>query len=372
MRAAAWAALVASALWLFARFGSSAALALAAGLLAIPVLSLPAMLVARRRLQLTLAVRDQSLRKGCSTAFDLSASGRSILPLTVNCKIMVQNQLSGRDAKHALTLPLGRSLSGTLGSKYSGRLRITLQRAWLCDCFGVLRIPVKCDQSCHVTVQPETFDMQLSLSDDHNDRADSEAYAPDRPGRDMTETFQLREYVPGDSPRQIHWKLSSKLDRLIVRDPGLPVEQDVLVFWERTGEAADEAVIDAQAEVLVTLCRALLEQTISFTIGWNEPSAHACTLHRIDDLDALVGILPKLLSVRGQENGTAGAGLLPLTRPDALCGHMVYLANTPAPEVEAWSGFGQLTVLTCGPTAPDHAIAFDAEQYAAQLGLLSL
>ena len=64
---------------------------------------------------------------------------------------------------------------------------------------------------------------------------DSDSYSQERPGADLTETFQIREYVPGDSMRQIHWKLSGKFDRLIVRDPALPITRNVLVFWERTG-----------------------------------------------------------------------------------------------------------------------------------------
>ncbi|MFR7744089.1 MAG: DUF58 domain-containing protein [Acutalibacteraceae bacterium] len=48
--------------------------------------------------------------------------------------------------------------------------------------------------------------------------------------------FQIRDYVPGDSQRQIHWKLSHKYDKLIVKDPSLPITRSAAVFWERTEE----------------------------------------------------------------------------------------------------------------------------------------
>ena len=62
---------------------------------------------------------------------------------------------------------------------------------------------------------------------------DSDTSSPDRRGSDLTEPFRLREYAPGDSLRQIHWKLSSKLDRLVIREPGMPAARTLLVFWDR-------------------------------------------------------------------------------------------------------------------------------------------
>lgn len=67
---------------------------------------------------------------------------------------------------------------------------------------------------------------------------DSDTSSPDRRGSDLTEPFRLREYAPGDSLRQIHWKLSSKLDRLVIREPGMPAARTLLVFWDRSGDAA--------------------------------------------------------------------------------------------------------------------------------------
>ena len=61
----------------------------------------------------------------------------------------------------------------------------------------------------------------------------------------------------------MHWKLSSKLDKLVVREPSLPVRRSVLVFWERTQTASPEQS-DAQADVVVTACRSLLESGVQY------------------------------------------------------------------------------------------------------------
>ena len=42
-----------------------------------------------------------------------------------------------------------------------------------------------------------------------------------RSGRDIN--------IPGDDLRRIHWKMTAKTDRLIVREPGLPLQRSLLV-----------------------------------------------------------------------------------------------------------------------------------------------
>ena len=96
---------------------------------------------------------------------------------------------------------------------------------------------------------------------------DSDTSSPDRRGSDLTEPFRLREYAPGDSLRQIHWKLSSKLDRLVIREPGMPAARTLLVFWDRSGDAAAR---DAQAEAVFSVCQSLSEQGYAYQLGWPE------------------------------------------------------------------------------------------------------
>ena len=184
---------------------------------------------------------------------------------------------------------------------------------------------------------------------------------------DLTETYQIREYVPGDSIRQIHWKLSNKFDKLIVRDPGLPITRNVLVFWERTGESGDPDVIDAQAEVIISLCRSLMDSGIQFTIGWNDTDRNYCITHEIRDMDELVGVIPRLLRATGAKDTASGAALLIQTRPEALCAHMVYIAEEPQNEVMEMQRYGHVTMLVCGKEAPQGAILFNEEDYAQQL-----
>lgn len=371
-RKLAWLAVEGSLLWLFAAFGSGPCLALAVGLILIPAVSVPIHLHIRKHLRLELSA-DGSLQKDAEGVLTIKLTNPMAFSATVRCRLSVRNLLNGASQRLNIecSAPKGtQEITAEIGSSHCGRLRLTVERLKLYDCFGLIGIPVKCNAKCHLTVQPQGFECCVTLNDLLGGAADSDLYSQVRSGWDLTETFQLRDYVPGDSPRQIHWKLSGKFDRLIVRDPGLPVVQDVLLFWERTGDSAEADVIDAQAEVLFSIANALLEQSVQFRLGWNDENR--CVILEITDLDDLIGALPRLLSAAGTHTGDSGAGLLVQSRPDALCSHMVYLANSPAPEVLEWYGHGHVTLLTCSDADFADAVRFGVKNYPTQLSMLEL
>ncbi len=148
---------------------------------------------------------------------------------------------------------------------------------------------------------------------------DTEDYSNERPGYDLSEMFQIRDYVPGDSQRQIHWKLSHKYGKLIVKDPSLPITRSAAVFWERTEENPTVDRTDAEAEIVVSVCRNLLSQSVQFTVGWNEGDAGRCVFQQIRDMDDLIGLLPRLLTAQA----TTGRQRCVAAAPRGTCWKLV-------------------------------------------------
>lgn len=82
---------------------------------------------------------------------------------------------------------------------------------------------------------------------------DCQEYAQDRRGLDRTEVYQIREYVPGDSLSQIHWKLTSKRETLLVREPACPVEQSLLFLVDRTWGTLEPSQADTLMEAAASI-----------------------------------------------------------------------------------------------------------------------
>ena len=371
-----WLVLEVLLLWCFAYFGSGAALALAILLLLVPVGTLPISLYLKNKLKIKVEAAA-SQRKGDEGTIVVMLENPTVFAaLRVRCDVMVQNQLNRESLEYRImTWAAPKNTQKCclrVESEYCGRLRVWVPHVVLYDCFGMFGIRCQCSAITHVTVQAETFEPIVVLAPNPNSIDDSESYSQDKPGADLTETFQIREYVPGDSPRQIHWKLSNKFDKLIVRDPGLPISKNVLVFWERTGESDDAALIDAQAEVVISLCRSLVDSGIQFAVGWNDTDRNLCVTHRIREMDEFVGIIPRLLRATGCKEGMSGVGLLMQTRADALCAHMVYIAQTPQSEVVELQRYGHVTMLLCSEESIADAIYFNETDYFHQLTVIEI
>ena len=371
-----WLVLECLFLGFFLYFGSSGALALAVVLVLIPMASVPVNLVLRKSIEVSVDVPG-SLRKGDEGSIIVKLRNPTLLPaFKVVCQITVDNQLNRERMDQRLytyVFPLKEQHSALqVKSQYCGRLRIRVEKLKLYDCFGLIGIPCNASARGYVTVQPETFEPVVQLTPNPSSTDDSDAYSQSRPGFDLTETYQIREYTPGDSPKQIHWKLTGKLDRLVVRDPGLPITRNVLVFWERTGETGDPALIDAQAEVVISLCRSLMVSGIQFTLAWNNTQQNQLVRHFLKDMDELVAVIHRLLRAAGAKDSVSGATLLLQTGADALCGHMVYIAQEPQSDVMELRRYGHVTMLLCGEIPLEGAVRFDPYDYPQQLAQIEI
>lgn len=360
----------------FACLGSAFALGLMFLLVLIPAVGLAVNLYVRKKVRFRIEA-SQNLRKSEPGSICVKIHNPTVFPLLRNVVVVeAENQLNREKRKiiqvTAVAPRKEKTVTLQAGSGYCGRIRVSVSKAKLYDCFGLIGISCRCNEVAYLTVQPDLFEMDITLLPSSSGVQDSEVYSQDKPGSDLTETFQIREYVPGDSPRQVHWKLSSKFDKLIVRDPSLPITQNILVFWERTGESGNQEMIDAQAEIVVSLCHSLLEQSMQFMIGWNDTDRNRCVLHTIRNTDELVAIVPRLMRATGAKEGYSGAALLLRDGAYALCEHMVYLAEQPQSEMMDLCRFGHVTMLLSDGNALDGAAVFDAEHYAEQLAGIAL
>lgn len=366
-----WLLLEAAAIGLFFYSASAPTLAAAGMLVLVPLLSLPMNLLARRHLRMQMHA-GVHLRKGSEAALSLCAENGAPLPLfLVSCRVCAENLLTGSRSQQRLLFtvpPRGtRQVPLRLQAAHCGQLRIRIEHVRLYDCFGLLGVRWRESLHTDLTVQPDTFSQTLRLLPDPSCSDESDTYAPDRAGEDLSEPYQLREYAPGDSPRQIHWKLSSKLDRLIIREPSLPVTRSVLVFWERSGvEDADSA--DAQAEVTATVCRTLLEQSVLPTLGWNDPQEQRCILHELQSIDELAALLPRMLACRAAPCAVTGAELL--MKQALRFSHILYIAGADCADAPLTCS-GRVTRLLCGAGASEpQLLFFDPAHYIHQLAEL--
>ena len=343
-----WLLLTLGLLVLTVQTASPAALGLAVCMAALPLLCLPLNLLAAKKLKLT-ANMPVNLRKNEDGTVELTIQNPTPVPICLcACRVRLENQLNGEAQTFELSCGVWPKKSQTVraafGSPFCGRICLTVVSVRLYDCFGLIGVRAGAEARAASVVQPDTFPQNLLLTPSAARVEEAEDYSTERPGSDLSEIFQIRDYVPGDSPRQVHWKLSQKYGKLIVKDASLPITRSAALFWERTEKAPTSARTDAEAEIVVSLCRNLLAQSVQFTLCWNENGQ--LVRHLVRDLDELIALLPRLLTAKA-EAGISGAQLLLQTVPAGAYSHLIYVSgNLPAdPDLQT---LGHLTALVCG------------------------
>ena len=167
-----------------------------------------------------------------------------------------------------------------------------ISRFTVLDYLGMLPMQAPVKAEARLTILPNLFPMDADMT---ARPAYADDGASDRRGEDRSEVYQLREYRPGDDIRQIHWKLSSKLDELILKEASQPESRSLLAFWDkRTGTPQQ---MDALAEVVSSTGAALLQSGVQYTLCWTE--GDDLQAQDILDENQLLQAIPELVKTRG-------------------------------------------------------------------------
>lgn len=281
---------------------------LACGIFSLSIIS--AILNIRTAKKITLRFEaPPTCEKGADVVIKLIIDNQGRLPAgKLLCCVSVENRLSGEISEIVLEAAVQAktqsSVSFQLQSKHCGFVVAGVKKACITDWFGLWSKRIQSEAKGEMSVSPDTFMPQINITIPPVTPLDEDAYSPDKKGYDYSEVFQLREYAEQDSLKQIHWKLSGKLDKLIVRDGSLPVAKSILVFWDKNARSASPEEIDVMAESFCSICQGLSDMGVPFTLGYSREQG--CELEEIDSTDSLLNVIPSLFKDGCADNGISG------------------------------------------------------------------
>ena len=167
----------------------------------------------------------------------------------------------------------------SLTASHCGMVQITIADGRVQDLFGLWRSRVIPCETEYLSVQPNLFPPEVELVESAAISADGERWSMMHPGSDPSETFAIREYMPGDPVGQIHWKLSQKNETTMLREFGLPIVEQTLLLLETAipDDGFDASAMDASVETLLSLSHSLIMSGIAHSVGWKD--------HSLDELE---------------------------------------------------------------------------------------
>ena len=286
--------LLLAACYLFTERIVFAALAIAAALLPLPSLIL--LRIAARRAELTFQL-PESTEKGEPLNVEIVLSGSAILSaMRVHIQLQANNLLTGEVQSMKANLDSDNAVL-CLNSPHCGRLLISARQLRIRDPLGLFQQRKKLGSEASILIMPNTFEPMIELQSPDFPDMESDDYSMTSPGDDPSELFDIRDYREGDSLRSIHWKLSGKYDRTVVKEMSQPVSNALLLLLDNCPTAdfsADAA--DRACEALVSVSQTLADQSITHQIAWFNRDTAQMEVVSITSLDDLSGEKARILS----------------------------------------------------------------------------
>ena len=209
------------------------------------VLSLPFMIYASANG--LYAECDKSLEQFQPLSISIkSASGRGIICPFIKIKFKTYNAFIERRKsiifKYGGRIKRPVKLSCHSLSSNCGCLKISAGGGKIYDFCGIFFLPVRLKFHSEVIIKP--IPEKPSVMPDIGS-AVILGYKP-KPGGGFSDFYELRQYREGDSLKNVHWKLSSKYDDLIVKEPSEAICKRLIVKIEMTDEPEENDFILAR------------------------------------------------------------------------------------------------------------------------------
>lgn len=97
------------------------------------------------------------------------------------------------------------------------------------DALNIFFFKVKSQQSIDITIFPNDIKYDLTYIKPTLPKLDEETYSSTQKGDDPTEIFDIHEYHEGDPLKNIHWKLSLKHQKLLIKENAMPIQQMISI-----------------------------------------------------------------------------------------------------------------------------------------------
>lgn len=207
----------------------------------ISLLIIPPILIAVQLLVMRGFSLECHMKTGCRVDGELpltiEISRKSFFPMgAIHLHVTVKNILYDSVRKKDILLqPVEKRkmcFEYPLEMKNCGNVRVTVEDVWCYDLLGLFCRKIPIGTQMDTLVYPAQLKLNMQLMRRPQTSVTGNLYDQHRKGQDVSEVAELREYQEGDSLGKIHWKLSGKLDELIVRDFGYPSNYTVLVLYD--------------------------------------------------------------------------------------------------------------------------------------------
>jgi hypothetical protein len=186
----------------------------------------------------------------------------------------------------------------TVVPDHAGRYEVFVESAVVADPLRLWHRDIGTGGRLYLTLMPETIETDIEMTSSSSSMLEGARYVENKTGNDPGEVRGIREYVPGDPVKNIHWKLSAKVDKLLIKELGLPITDQVLVILDNAADVGlNPAALDSIASVFSTVISTLIADGLSIIAGWTNPDTHEPVFRSVASEEDIINASEEFLAI---------------------------------------------------------------------------
>lgn len=233
-----------------------------------PVVSFLLLWYARDVLRVQAVLPDNRVGRGTEFFFHINIyNPKRVAAFTADVTYCWSNLFTGyseQKTQHLCVPSGGSEVRQLLSSRYAGRVEVRIENFEVFDLFHMFCLR-GCDRANAYTVVWPSF----SDADEEEVYSCVEGFPREnetkKRGTDYNPDYEIREYIPGDELKSIHWKLSAKQRKMMVRERLATGREKINVLLPL---CEDRKKNDDLMEALYALCRLLLHKEYPVQLYW--------------------------------------------------------------------------------------------------------
>lgn len=248
------------------------------------VLSFLLLLWQQRKVDVRLGIPMKVAERGQKFQVRADILNRNIFPVG---KVQIflaygENQLTAREKRRVSMedVPRGESvITEIITIHRSGYYEFLVKRVRIYDPFGIFYVSIRRKAKAHSMILPKLEEVPVKLGEGvKHFYGETMDYDEDQPGMDPSEVFGIREFHDGDKLQRIHWKLSARTEKLMVKEDSLPKGCAIVLFMPE-GTENNGRMLDYMASLSFTL----MDAKCAHYVAWQSSSRSDVLRLRVDD-----------------------------------------------------------------------------------------
>lgn len=189
-------------------------------------------------------------------------------------------------------------------AEHCGEMTFKCVSAKAYDIFSLFSSHIKMGMAASCIVYPRKLNLNIEMGRSSMGSARDSVMMQNRKGHDLSEMSDLRNYNEGDDIRSINWKLSSKMDELIIRQPSDPTRYNVALMPDIGFRGDGRNISYSDLNTAVALGAALCEQFIKNGTAFCLiiPTGHGLEISEVRDNSDLQRIMRQWLQIKMQSS----------------------------------------------------------------------